>query len=261
MRIVQVISKDLNPLDLNVLSLPLLTSSLDKLLNDRLQNVTANIEFPGDLWPADDVVTALEEGKLLTTAELHRGGLKVQYPWDLLQLNDILTGSLNEDIIIGKCHSSAVIEGRVMLGENSVILPGVYIEGNVIIGKNCKIGPNCYIKGNTAIGDGCRVCHGVEIKNSLLAPNVRIDPLCYIGDSVIDRNSTIGAGTITANMRHDGTAGQVLIRGKLIDTGRSKFGAIIGSCVHTGINTTIYPGRKLYPGVTTRPGEVIMRDV
>ena len=49
--------------------------------------------------------------------------------------------------------------------------------------------------------------------------------------------------------------------GALIDTGRRKFGAIVGDGVHTGINTSIYPGRKLWPGTTTRPGEIVSRDV
>ena len=33
--------------------------------------------------------------------------------------------------------------------------------------------------------------------------------------------------------------------GKLLDTGRRKFGSIIGENVHTGIHTSIYPGRKI----------------
>jgi hypothetical protein len=39
-----------------------------------------------------------------------------------------------------------------------------------------------------------------------------------------------------------------------------KFGTIIGDDVHTGINTSIYPGRKLWPGTSTLPGEVVQRD-
>ena len=47
----------------------------------------------------------------------------------------------------------------------------------------------------------------------------------------------------------------------LVDTGRRKFGAIIGAGVHTGINTSLYPGRKVGPGASTRPGEVVDRDI
>jgi len=51
------------------------------------------------------------------------------------------------------------------------------------------------------------------------------------------------------------------IKGELVDTGRRKLGAIIADNVHTGINTSIFPGRKIWPGLTTRPGESINRDV
>jgi bifunctional UDP-N-acetylglucosamine pyrophosphorylase/glucosamine-1-phosphate N-acetyltransferase len=47
----------------------------------------------------------------------------------------------------------------------------------------------------------------------------------------------------------------------LVDTGRRKFGTIIGDHVHTGINTSIYPGRKLGPHTRTRPAEVVQHDL
>ena len=56
-----------------------------------------------------------------------------------------------------------------------------------------------------------------------------------------------GAGTTTSNLRHDGKNHRSMVHGVLIDTGRRKFGTIIGDGVHTGINTSIYPGRKLWP--------------
>jgi bifunctional UDP-N-acetylglucosamine pyrophosphorylase/glucosamine-1-phosphate N-acetyltransferase len=52
-----------------------------------------------------------------------------------------------------------------------------------------------------------------------------------------------------------------MVGGRLIDTGRRKFGAIIAEGVHTGINTSIYPGRKLWPGTTTLPGEIVKHDL
>ena len=43
--------------------------------------------------------------------------------------------------------------------------------------------------------------------------------------------------------------------------GERKFGAIVGNDVHTGIHTAIYPGRKLAPGSSTRPGDVVQLDL
>jgi NDP-sugar pyrophosphorylase family protein len=45
------------------------------------------------------------------------------------------------------------------------------------------------------------------------------------------------------------------------DTGRVNFGTVVGDGVHTGIHTSIYPGRKLWPGTSTRPGEIVRCDL
>ncbi len=185
---------------------------------------------------------------------------QIRYPWDLLSLNEQIVSALQESSISGEVHPHAVIDGNVVLGEGSVLLPGVYIEGNVIIGDHCKIGPNCYIRGNTSIQDNCRIGNAVEVKNSLIASDSAIGHLSYIGDSVIGREVNIGAGTIVSNLRHDNSNQRAMIDEVLVDTGRRKLGAIIGTGVHTGINTSIYPGRKLGAKVTTLPGEVVKED-
>lgn len=185
----------------------------------------------------------------------------IRFPWDLLRANELYVSSLAGSVIEGDIHPSAVIEGIIRLGVGTRILPGVFIEGNVMIGANCKIGPNCYVRGNTSIGDGCHIGQSVEIKNCLILSRTNVGHLSYVGDSVLGEKVNLGAGTITSNLRHDGKNHRSSVNGVLIDTGRRKFGAIIGDGVHTGIHTSIYPGRKLWPGTTTRPGEIVGRDI
>jgi acetyltransferase-like isoleucine patch superfamily enzyme len=185
----------------------------------------------------------------------------IRHPWDLLRANELFVSTLVGSSIHGDVHPSAVIEGVIHLGLGTRILPGVFIEGNVVIGDNCKIGPNCYIRGNTSVGDKCHIGQSVEIKNCLILSNTNVGHLSYIGDSVLGEKVNLGAGTTTSNLRHDGKNHRSTVNGELLDTGRRKFGAIIGDGVHTGINTSIYPGRKLWPNTTTRPGEIVQRDV
>ncbi len=189
------------------------------------------------------------------------GSLQIRYPWDLLRLNESLVGALTEDRILGTVRERVSWDGHLELGEGSVILPGVYLEGNVRIGHNCKIGPNCYIRGNTSIGNQCHIGQAVEIKNSLLMDKVAVGHLSYAGDSIIGPGTNFGAGTIIANLRHDGKNHRSSVGDLLIDSGRRKLGTIIGANVHTGINTSIYPGRKIWPGACTRPGEVVHNDL
>jgi len=187
--------------------------------------------------------------------------LAVRHPWDLLAVNERLVGALAEDGIDGEVSAGVNVDGHIRMGAGARLLPGVYIEGNVLIGRNCKIGPNCYIRGNTSIGDNCHVGNAVEIKNSILMTGASIGHLSYCGDSVIGERVNFGAGTITANLRHDGRDMRSLVDGKPVRTGRRKFGTIVGDDAHLGIHTSIYPGRKIWPGCTTLPGQAVSMDI
>lgn len=185
----------------------------------------------------------------------------IKHSWDLLRANEQHVGGIRESRIDGEVYPLAVIEGVVHIGEGTRLLPGVFIEGNVVIGRHCKIGPNCYLRGNTSIGDGCHVGNAVEIKNSILLAKTNVGHLSYVGDSILGERVNFGAGTTTSNLRHDGANHRTLVEGALVDTGRRKFGTIVGDGVHTGIQTAIYPGRKLFPHTSTRPGEVVRNDL
>ena len=206
-----------------------------------------------------DYINALIKKERVVCENVKGRWLSVGYPWDLIEANSVLVSEMKNDIK-GKVEKNVIVKGKLKAGKGTKILSGTYIKGNVIIGENCLIGPNCYLRGNTSIGDGCHIGQAVEIKNSVIMDNAKVPHLSYIGDSVIGENSNLGAGTITANLKHDNKNVRSVVKGKIVDTGRRKFGTIIADDVHTGINTTIYPGRKIWPGVSTLPGEIIDKD-
>jgi len=189
------------------------------------------------------------------------GSFAIRYPWDFLHANELAVAALSESQILGEISPAAHLSGTIRIGQGTHILPGVVIEGKVIIGDNCKIGPNCYLRGNTSIGNNCHIGNAVEIKNSLVGDNSNVGHLSYVGDSILGNHVNLGAGTIISNLRHDGGNHHSLVKGKRIDTGRRKFGAIIGDGVHTGINTSLYPGRKLWPNTSTLPGAIVSKDI
>ena len=49
------------------------------------------------------------------------------------------------------------------------------------------------------IDNNAKIGNFVEVKKSKINNDVKISHLSYIGDSVIEKNTTIGAGTITCN--------------------------------------------------------------
>ena len=185
----------------------------------------------------------------------------ITYSWDLLRANVEAMTARKSYVQESGAHASLYVDGRLQVGKGTKILPGVVIEGDVIIGDNCKVGPNCYLRGSTSIGDKCHVGQAVEIKNSILLSGTNVGHLSYLGDSILGEKVNLGAGTITSNLRHDGGAHRSPVEGQMVDTGRRKLGAIIGDGVHTGIHTSIYPGRKLWPKTSTLPGTIVDKDL
>ena len=187
--------------------------------------------------------------------------LAIGYPWHLLEANEYFLKHLLKHDIQGEVHPAAHLSGVVSIGKGTVVRPGVVIDGPVCIGENCSIGPNCWLRPGTTLGNNCRVGQAVEIKNSVFMDRVFASHLTYIGDSVVGDDVNFGCGTITANVRHDGGLHTSMVGGNKIVTGRKKLGVIIGDGVHTGINTSFYPGRKLWPHATTLPGQVVKEDI
>jgi len=178
--------------------------------------------------------------------------MDVGHPWDMLDANSILMGSLDAENT-GIVEDGVSLQGSVDIGKGSVIKSGTYIEGPCIIGKNCRIGPHAYIRGATSIGDDCHIGHCSEIKNSIIMSGTKIPHFNYIGDSIIGSGCNFGAGTKLANLRHD--HGNVKVCGK--DTRRKKFGAVIGDDVQFGINCSINVGSMIGSGSQFAPNSSI----
>ena len=255
---------------------------LKNLFKYKKRTERADLEVQANFWPSKSIIKKIvnstenlivlrkdgsEAVKLTCSDSSEYKRIKVDnesmdliYPWNILAANERLVAEISENKIAGTVSGAAHVDGVLHVGRGTVILPGVYIEGKVIIGKNCKIGPNCYIRGNTYIDNNCHIGQAVEIKNSLIMNKVSVGHLSYVGDSIICSNTNLGAGTITANLRHDGKNHRSMVNNQLINTERRKVGAIIGDSVHTGIHCSIYPGRKLWPNVCTAPGAIIKHD-
>lgn len=208
-----------------------------------------------------DMLKKLCKDEKITPLIIKKYWLPTGYPWDLLNATERMIEDITESKIEGEIEEGAVIKGIAVIGKGTLVKKGAYIEGPVMIGENCVIGPNCYIRGRTVIGNNCKIGNAVEVKNSLLMDKVHAGHLSYVGDSVIGDNVNFGAGTITANLKHDNENVKSMYNGVLVDSGRRKLGAIIADNVHTGINTSVYPGRKIFPNKTTLPGEVVKKDV
>ena len=188
--------------------------------------------------------------------------LPVTYPWSLLQANAYLSGRIKRSVSPeAAIEEGATLKGEVVVGAGTVIKAGVYIEGPVVIGRDCVIGPNAYLRAGASVGNNCHIGQAVEIKNSIIGDNTNVAHLSYVGDSVLGEKVNLGAGTITANLRHDGKTVKSQVGEQVPDSGLLKLGAVIGDGAKTGVHTSFYPGVKLGPGTTTLPGDIVKRDL
>ncbi len=204
----------------------------------------------------DSLQLLIDEGADVGYLILSEDWLDIGRPWDLLDANEYFL-PCSQPQVSGEIEPLATLKGSVSVGDGTVIRNGAYIVGPVIIGKNCDIGPNCYIRPSTSIGDSVRIGNAVEIKNSIIMNGTHIGHLSYVGDSIIGERCNFGAGTKVANLRHDGRTVRVRLKGKLTDSGRKKFGTIMGDDVHTGINSMINVGAAVDSGAMIAPGELV----
>jgi bifunctional UDP-N-acetylglucosamine pyrophosphorylase/glucosamine-1-phosphate N-acetyltransferase len=203
----------------------------------------------------------LKQGRTFLAAELSREGwFDVGRPWDLLEANRWVL-SRAEHRVAGLVENGANLVGPVTVAESARVRSGAYVEGPALIDEGSDVGPNCFIRPFTSVGKKVRVGNACEVKNSILMDGVHVGHLSYVGDSIIGENCNLGAGTITANYRLDAGTVKMLVKDDLVDTGRTKLGAVLGDNVKTGINALLMPGIKVGVNSLVGPNVVVERDV
>jgi NDP-sugar pyrophosphorylase family protein len=136
--------------------------------------------------------------------------------------------------------------GERVFVHKSVKLPGTcVIDGPCYIGAGTEIRPFAHIRGRCVIGENCLIGHCVELKGSILLNGVQVPHFNYVGDSILGNHSHLGAGVILANLRLDGKSVIVFDGAEKFDTGRRKFGAILGDNSSVGCNVVLNPGTVL----------------
>ncbi len=226
---------------------------LDKRIFDVLREVSVSVRGERELT---DGLNALSSQGVKIKVEDLEEWIEIGRPWDLLDANEKILMS-EPGSISGEVEPGAALSGKISVGKGTRIRSGSYIEGPVVIGENCDIGPNCFIRPRTCIGNNVRIGNAVEIKNSTIMETTNVAHLSYVGDSIIGSNCNFGAGTIVANLRHDGGSVLSYIRGDKVDSERRKLGVVMGDDVKTGINTSIYPGTVIESGYRGRPHDVL----
>ncbi|MCE7736822.1 MAG: NTP transferase domain-containing protein [Candidatus Heimdallarchaeota archaeon] len=203
----------------------------------------------------------VKAGNNIQVIESNGNWFDIGYPWEILNANEKLLGEeIDEFNQHGIIEENVTLKGDVHISKGARIRSGTYIEGPVYIDEEADVGPNCYIRGATYIGKKVRIGNACEIKNSVIYANTHAAHLSYVGDSVLGQHCNLGAGTITANLRHDKANVKVSVKDLRIDSGRRKLGVILGDNVKTGISVSLLPGIKIDADIWINAGIVVSKD-
>ena len=161
------------------------------------------------------------------------------YPWDILD-------SIKDFILyIGEKLDPALYDHPsegVWIAKDAKIAPTASIGSPCIIDREAEIRHCAYIRGSAIVGKGAVVGNSCELKNCVLFDKVQVPHFNYVGDSVLGYKSHMGAGAVTSNVKSDKTLVSVKAKDEVIETGRKKFGAMLGDNVEVGCNSVLCPG-------------------
>ncbi len=167
----------------------------------------------------------------------------LKYPHQLLDITAAILKKLDPKSLI---HPSAkIMEGAVV--KNS------YIGPKVIIGNNCLV-RDSIIEAESVIG------FNTEIARSYVGPKSWFHSN-YVGDSVVEGESNMGSGARLANWRFDGKNIGLKLKDKVIDSGKTKLGAIVAKGAKFGINASVMPGVTIGESAIVGSGLVLNRAV
>ena len=132
---------------------------------------------------------------------------------------------------------------NVKIGRGSNILSFSHIEG-AHIDDYSQIGPFARIRPQSHLGKHTKIGNFVEIKNSTIAARTKAGHLTYIGDTSIDEDTNIGAGTIFCNY-----------------DGQNKHKASVGKKCFIGSNSTIISPVVIKDNVFVAAGTTVTRNI
>jgi len=186
----------------------------------------------------------------------------LKYPWHLFNakkylFDNFLKRKIEKSVKIAK---NVIIEGEVYIGKRTKIFENAVIKGPCYIGENCIIGNNVLVRDYTDLENNVLIGANCEVTRSIFQEGLTTHS-GYFGDSIIGRNTKIGAGTITSNVRLD--RGEIFSKFKRekIDTGLKSFGTVIGENTYLGTKVNIMPGKLIGSNCEIGPNSLVKENI
>ncbi|MFD1486099.1 bifunctional UDP-N-acetylglucosamine diphosphorylase/glucosamine-1-phosphate N-acetyltransferase GlmU [Lacticaseibacillus baoqingensis] len=173
--------------------------------------------------------------------------------------------------------ATTYIDADVVIGNDTVIEPGVYLKGKTTIGSNCvvgthselinatiedgvritsstiedsimrkgsNIGPNSHLRPQSDIGEEVHIGNFCEVKKATLGARTKLGHLSYVGDATLGADINVGCGVVFVN--YDGV---------------KKFHSNVGDKSFIGSNANIVAPVNLADHSFVAAGSTITKDV
>lgn len=137
---------------------------------------------------------------------------------------------------------STYIDGRVTIGEDTVIYPFSVLSGKVVVGRDCRVGPFAHLRDGTVLSDGVSIGAFVETARSSVETGTIVRHLAYLGDAQVGAGVNVGAGAVTANFN-----------------GSIKNPTVIGDRAQIGAGSVLVAPAKVGPGAVVGAGAVVTK--
>ena len=153
------------------------------------------------------------------------------------------------------------VSENVWVHKTATVFPSAYLGAPCIIGPRTEVRHCAFIRSSALVGADCVVGNSCELKNVILFDHVQTPHYNYVGDSILGYYSHMGAGSITSNVKSDKHPVVVHDQEENIDTGRKKFGAMLGDHVEVGCNSVLNPGTVIGRNSRVYPTSCVRRVV
>ncbi|MBD3250091.1 MAG: NTP transferase domain-containing protein [Candidatus Pacebacteria bacterium] len=231
------------------------------LLSQRFLNILKQV--PTEHYSFETALNQLMQQEPIKLVQTNQPPPSFKYPWHLFDVQQKLFEQLRSlRAPTAKISPQAVLnesQGPIYVGEGARIGHQAVISGPAYIGPNSLVGDFCFVR-RSSVEKGAVVGANAELARSILMPGSSFH-FGYMADSILGKNSWVGAGLITANKRLDEKPIRTLLNDQMTETQKNKLGMIVGSEAKLGIRVNTMPGTIIGSKATVYPGLTIRHNI
>lgn len=178
-----------------------------------------------------------------------------EYPWEVL--SDIKEYIYKLGATLPADEFDQPSEG-IWIAKDAKVFPSAYIGAPCIIDHGAEVRHCAFIRESAIVGKGAVIGNSCELKNVVIFDNCEVPHYNYVGDSILGFHAHMGAGSVISNVKADRKNVIVKDADEHMETGRKKFGAMLGDWAEIGCNAVLNPGSivgrhsNVYPTTCSR---------